>query len=260
LLTRRPALFAPIAAVDRLVLRAFPEVAPLPPPHLRLRSGSYRLGLDQVEHRLISLPMWTHAFAAGWMTPESDVVELACGAGRFTTGLARYYWYGDAFRGTYLGVDIDPELVEWCRRAYPANFRFECVGGRSSVYRPHGEPAAPQIPASDASADFIFANSLFTHLLPEDFAGYLRETARVLRPGQVAMFTVFCLEVLQELDLLGTRWTLRHRSGEAFVESISHPEAAVAYERTWLKQAATDAGFSSIEIRPAAQSAMILTR
>jgi hypothetical protein len=65
-----------------------------------------------------------------------------------------------------------------------------------------------------------------------------------------AMFMgVFCIDDMQASGTLGNRWTFVNRSGEAFIESVKYPEAAVAYTREYLEEVARGLGFKSAEIR-----------
>jgi SAM-dependent methyltransferase len=260
LLTRHPWAFAPIRLLDRAHDRLFPDPRPLPPPHLRLRVGAWRLGFDQEDYRRFGQTFWMHALGAGWMNLESNVMELACGAGRVTTSLAFHDFWGTRYTGHYVGFDVDAELIEWCRRNFPPNFRFEVVGGSGQLYHHSDLGGQGMVALADESQDFAVANSLFTHLLVDETVGYLEETARVLRPGGRAAYTFFCMEHLRDQGLIGTRWQFDHRREAAFIESERYPEAAVAYEAAWLEETAHAAGFSGFEIRPGVQSMAILTR
>ena len=56
--------------------------------------------------------------------------------------------------------------------------------------------------------------------------------------------TFFCLDTVD----LGKRWTFNHRIGEAFVEDIKYPEAAVAYTREFMEKLCCSVGFSDVSI------------
>jgi hypothetical protein len=43
----------------------------------------------------------------------------------------------------------------------------------------------------------------------------------------------------------GGRWTFSHRIGNAYIENLKLPEAAVAYDNDYILGAARKAGFSS---------------
>lgn len=100
----------------------------------------------------------------------SSIIDLGCGSGRLASRLSRHY------RGSYLGIDVVKELLDYADSKTSPNFRF-------------AEVDQIQIPAPDASADLVTAFSLFTHLLHEETFLYLEETLRVLKPGGLVVFS-----------------------------------------------------------------------
>ena len=112
------------------------------------------------------------ALAAIGLQPGHSVIDIGCGSGRLSTQLSQRY-------GTkigYLGIDVVPELLAYARSKASPNYRFEVTRGLS-------------IPSSDASADFVVAFSVFTHLKHRETKAYLREARRVLRPGAKVLFS-----------------------------------------------------------------------
>jgi SAM-dependent methyltransferase len=97
------------------------------------------------------------------LRPEHFVIDVGCGSGRLASKLASY------LTGTYLGLDVIPELLAYARQRSPSHFRFEPAAGLT-------------IPADDGSADAVCFFSVFTHLLQEESFLYLQEAARVLKP------------------------------------------------------------------------------
>src|SRR4029079_302816 len=85
-----------------------------------------------------------------------------------------------------------------CRRAITprnARFRFHHADIAGGAYNPSGRLTAGtyRFPFDDRSFDFVFLGSVFTHMLPEDVAHYLREIARVLAPGGTCAASFFLL-------------------------------------------------------------------
>lgn len=233
----------PLDLLDRAVNWPFRELRGLPPNRMRLRVGvQNRLLFNGVQYLRTPIDCWLGAFARGHVGLDSTIVDLGCGCGRFAMPLRDMSFYGQRFRGSYIGVDVDGEMLGWCRRQFPAQrFRWIEVSMRTRTYgRESGERRALDI--EPGSADFVVANSLFSHLLEEDFAWYLRESARVLRPGGWLYFTAFALGETRS----GGRWTFGHGMGAARVESLRYPEAAVAYERGWIEQRCAEAGFERV--------------
>jgi len=106
---------------------------------------------------------------------ESSAVDLGCGVGRFSR----------AFTGRFrdvLGIDVSEEMVRQARQVNPPdtypNLRFEAGDGIT-------------LPAGDDAHDFVFSYEVFQHMPSEDvIRSNLREVARILRPGGVALLHV----------------------------------------------------------------------
>ncbi|SDW35082.1 class I SAM-dependent methyltransferase [Lysobacter enzymogenes] len=105
------------------------------------------------------------------LRPGHRLIDVGCGSGRLAAQLASYLQSG------YLGLDVVPELLDYARRVCAReDWTFRLAPGTHI-----GEP--------DASADFIVFFSVFTHLHHEETYRYLRDAARVLRPGGTLVFS-----------------------------------------------------------------------
>ncbi len=93
-----------------------------------------------------------------------SVVDLGCGSGRLAHAL------GESFDLDYVGIDIVQALLDYAATKSPSNYRF--VLNRSLT-----------IPCKDASADFVTAFSVFTHLLHSESFLYMQDIKRVLKVG-----------------------------------------------------------------------------
>ena len=129
----------------------------------------------------------------GGLKPQHTVLDIGCGIGRMAAGLACYL---DPVRGRYAGFDPVQRGIDWCRTAFAAypHFRFETSNVFNEHYRQDGAILATEyrFPMADTSADFVIATSVFTHLYYEEIEAYLKEVARVLKPGG-RMFATFLL-------------------------------------------------------------------
>lgn len=184
----------------RIARRLFPvaagpapayEPALVPPLELMRREG-----IDVLEEWF----RWGDEWAvlarvyAGLCGP-SRVLEIGCGLGRVAFPLR--YVLGEG--GSYDGFEISHDKVDWLQRtftpAWPA-FRFAWADVRNTHYNPGGRTAAAEyeFPYEDDSFDLVLAPSVFTHMLPDAAANYLRETARVMRPGGRCLFSFFLLD------------------------------------------------------------------
>lgn len=93
------------------------------------------------------------------------MLEIGCGIGRLAHCFVRDFAH-------YTGVDVSPEMIAQARAAQIPRAEFHSVSGGG----------LEQIPG--ASMDFVFSFAVFQHV-PDRAAilNYVRETARVLRPG-----------------------------------------------------------------------------
>jgi SAM-dependent methyltransferase len=183
--------------------------------------------------------------------PDSTVLDIGCGCGRTAQTLRdSHFRYAPFFKGRYVGVDIDAEAIDWCKRNFPADrFSFYCLNKYSSVYNPSGRSGTKlELPVESGSVDFVICGSLFTHLLEDECINYLEEIYRVLRVGGRAFTTFFCIDHLHSSRALGGHFTFNHRMGNAYVESLKYPEAAVAYEENYLLRTMREIGVSEVQV------------
>lgn len=266
-LSRSP-VFYPFSVANDWTIGAAARVISkrkIPPLRYIVRTG---VGNDIVAPHFYYLTaganFWLYAFAQGWANLGSRMIDIGSGCGKGAATLRDFEWMQERFQGHYYGFDVDPEMVRWCQQNFdPAHFTFKTVGMFSAVYSPQAaQNAEVRLEGCDTgSIDLVLSHSLFSHLLEKDLATYVRESARVLRPGGVMAMTFFCMDDLRSLNLLGDRWTFKHRQGNAYVENLRYPEAAVAYDRSWIEQLCREAGFSQVEVRlPNSQSTLVCVR
>ncbi len=122
---------------------------------------------------------------------------------------------------------------------------------RSSEYRERGRSASGfRFPFDDASFDFAFATSLFTHLVLAETRQYLRESARVLAPGGCLFATFFLLnnharDVLPRLD---AHYRFPFDQPPLRLADAANPAVGVAIHEAVLTDLIREAGFASYEI------------
>ncbi len=98
------------------------------------------------------------------------VLELGCGCGRVLR-----YW-GMVHGPEVHGTDYNPRLIEWCRRNLPfAHY------GINTLH--------PPLAYTDEKFDFIYATSVFTHMSEELQSSWMKELARILKPGGYLLIT-----------------------------------------------------------------------
>lgn len=256
-LSRHRVLMAPLDTADWLLRRPYRELRALPPNRFRIRVGvGNRLLANAVHYQTFATNFWLDAFASGIARPDSDILDVGCGCGRFAHALREYRYHGRKFSGHYTGIDVDREMLAWCRRRFPAaHFSFIEVDAANTAYRPDGTARQERVrfAVEDQSQDLVLANSLFTHLLADAAVAYIREAFRALRPGGGLQISVLRIEDVRQARAPGmreSRWSFGHRLGEAYVEDLRVPEAAVAYEHAYVQGILRDAGFGPIETLP----------
>ena len=245
--------FNPVFKVASAVIDVFPrliwtEFKDLPPNYLRVRIGvGNRIFNNQSHYLTHARDFWMFVFSEGFANMKSNVLDIGVGCGRWGHWLRDYNFRGRRFTGTYVGIDIDPEQIEWCGKNFDVErFRFHHSTDASVSYNQSGEKGHYRIPEADGTFDLIFSNSLLTHVLDEQLENYIRESFRLLKPGGRIMHSHFNLDYPPAT--YGTRHTFKHVMGNAHVESIAQPEAAVAYRTEYLFKVCREAGFTSCDI------------
>lgn len=185
-----------------------------------------------------------HFTGLGGLEPHHDVLDVGCGVGRMAAPLVPYL---DG--GSYAGFDVGREMVRWCRRRISSqrpDFEFTWAPVYNRKYNPFGTISGSEyrFPYPDSSFDFVFATSLFTHLMRRDAAHYLSEIARVLRPGGRTLLTFFILtpDALAEIEAGHVSLDFRHPIEGGRTIDEREPEAATAFEVETLERFFADAG------------------
>ena len=186
-----------------------------------------------------------HFRALGDLEPHHRVLDIGCGIGRMARPLT-----GFLDGGTYDGFDVNREGIAWCagRYAEHPSFRFRAVDLFNTRYRPDaGEPAAGfRFPYADEAFDFVFATSVFTHLLTEESDRYLAESARVLAPGGRLFATFFLLDGDAPAPVLD----FHPVDAVASVVDDAVPEEAVAFDAGWLRERLAAHGLALRAVEP----------
>lgn len=118
----------------------------------------------------------------------AEVLDLGCGAGRLAVGLRE----AKTPPARYIGVEVQRRHVRWCSRHLGDNRRFTFVhqDAPNERYNP-GNRGLPPLPAGDDTIDLFYAFSVLSHMRSPEVSHYLKEAARVLRPGGAAAVTAF---------------------------------------------------------------------
>lgn len=155
--------------LNRTTFQDSTTIAPFPPTELMQNtSGLTREdhfashGCDILQALRLASPKPLASF--------SDILDFGVGVGR----LARLF---KGFRGKYTGIDVDERHVAWVSE------NLDHVNGVVTIPR-------KQFPFVGRRFDGVISISVFTHMNENDQFFYLKELARITRPGAILMLTV----------------------------------------------------------------------
>jgi SAM-dependent methyltransferase len=188
------------------------------------------------------------------LKPDDRVLDIGCGIGRLAIPLTGYL----SARGGYDGFDVAPELIAWCDEEIAAdhpNFRFHVADVHTTISNRTGgaDPAEYRFPFEDGTFDVAYAGSLYTHLTPAAAENYLRESARVLKPGGrlVATFNVYNDETERLVPGRRLHQYWPHDRGTHRLKEADAPESNVAYAEQYVRGAYAEAGLQVLDpLRP----------
>ena len=208
---------------------------PLPPARLRVQVGplhadpTFFLRSGRRHAELIRELVG----AAGTSVAEvGAMLDWGCGCGRVLR-----HWTDLSPRDIH-GCDIDARMVDWCN----ANLPFGVV--RTEL--------VPPLPYSDGPFGLVYAFSVFTHLSEELQHAWMRESARVLRPGGLLLLSTLG-EHYASLDRLSESERRRFANGELVVlyKHSAGTSLCSAYHPPTYIQETLARGFDVVTFRPA---------
>jgi SAM-dependent methyltransferase len=128
----------------------------------------------------------------------AKILDIGCGTGLL--GIASEPFVGEG--GSYTGIDVMKEDVDFCRSQYTApNYSFIHFDLANPSYAAAQSTELKPWPIPPASQDMVTALSVWTHLSEKDATFYFNEIARVLHKGGKAMITFFILDEDYESSL-----------------------------------------------------------
>lgn len=140
----------------------------------------------------------------------TSMLDFGCGPGRHITHLLRVLPQAQIF-----GCDISRRNIDRCRKAYPMAHFFQNTVG-------------PPVEFDNNQFDFIYSYSVFTHLTEENHKKWLRELARILKPGGVMLHTTHSYECLCRLQFWSPERLDKYKVREP-IEALTMPEERYHY-------------------------------
>lgn len=202
------------------------------------------------DFRAIGAEFLGHFIRLGGLQAEAHVLDVGCGIGRMAVPLTQYL---DSQKGHYNGIDPVEAGIEWCRReispVYP-NFEFQRLDIAHALYNPGGkiDGKALKLPFPDRQFDFIVMISVVTHLPPQEVIVYLREAARLLKPGGRLFMTAFVVDRVAATNESGRRdgrlAFRRVKDGPCWLVPELPPLAAVGFDDGFLERALKQSGLT----------------
>lgn len=171
-----------------------------------------------------------------------SVLDFGCGCGR----LARQMIQQQPRPGAYLGIDLHPVMIEWCRNnltPLAPEFEFRHHDVRYPSWNPgEGKPETAPFPAEDGSRSLVIAYSVFTHLIQAHAERYLGEVSRVLAEDGHLESTWF---------LFDKRYfpMMQDFQNALYINEVN-PANAVIFDRAWLVDVARAKGLAIVAAAP----------
>ncbi len=197
---------------------------PLIPPH-----GLWFVG-GEANYKQVNEEYLGYFLKVAGLRPEHRVLDVGCGIGIMASSLVHFI----SPQGSYAGFDIVRAGINWAKKNITSrfpNFSFVHADIFNKHYNPNGKllSSSFRFPYEDASFDFVFLKSVFTHLLPDSIQNYLREIRRVMKPTGACLATLFLMNAEStELIRRGqSSLTLAPYSDDCCVADPRFPETAV---------------------------------
>ena len=139
-----------------------------------------------------------HLVALNLINETSNILDFGSGQGRLVNGLK----FADVKLKEYTGVDTDLNSIKWCKRflsGYGQNFNFIHLPAFNARYNKSAD-GLQEIPVENNKFDLVFLNSVFSHMMSNDVAFYLKEFNRILSKDGAVYLTAFTEENVPDVE------------------------------------------------------------
>ncbi len=163
------------------------KIIPLPPQKLRF--------MNEDDEKFIKIGNDCYQLLIDYgFNKSSSILDIGSGYGR----LAYAIFNNSKFDGKYVGVDILPKHIDWCKNnitPYINNVVFELLDIKNDRYNPAGKIDARNIKLNFNDSEFEFCSlfSVFTHMFEDEIKNYLKEIYRIIKKDGFAIVTFFLL-------------------------------------------------------------------
>lgn len=137
------------------------------------RDGTWDVGEFMASGRVEAATMIARLGQLGLCQVKENALDFGCGVGRVTAALSGYF-------ETVTGVDISEPML--------ARARSLTADHPGSLFVRNDRPDLAIF--ADESFDLVYCGLVLQHMQPALAAGYLREFARVVRPGGAVVIVV----------------------------------------------------------------------
>jgi SAM-dependent methyltransferase len=204
-----------------------------------------------------------------------DLLDVGCG-----TKLAETLLDNSMAIGSYVGIDVSTELIDWLQaNVSDPRFEFHVLDAHNARYNPDGEDLGrfELLPVGERYFDMICLFSVFTHLAPHDYVSMLRLLRRHAKSDARLLFSLFLTdeegnvqfaraleeqlaspdpEVRQRAEAAVERF-LVHRGaqkGSRFSDEVPEEPLMVArYEPDYALELIAGTGWDVLEVHPPEQ-------
>ena len=118
-----------------------------------------------------------------------------------------------------------------------SNFKFTHVDVTNNIYNEGNQTADSfKFPFDDNTFDFIYLNSVFTHMRTDDVKNYLSEISRVLKSGGKCLITYFLLNDISKELINNDKSIIKFKYfiDDFMTNDKENPEEAIAFQEDFI--------------------------